>query len=263
MLVRAAPLRREGLVYGAVAAYVDITDLVRIQDELVSASRVKDDFLAMVSHELRTPMTMILGNAQLLSRGTEAFSEDERDNLAAEVYRESVSLSRIVDNLLLMTRLDHGERLELEPVVLRHICKKVVEEVALEAVRCHLTAANQRTVVMANPTSVEQILRNLISNALKYGQPNTTVDLSLYDRGDEVVFSVADRGPGIDAADRERIFEPFFRAKSTATRSGMGIGLAVSKRLVDTMGGRIWAKNRAGGGSEFCVALPRLDASDS
>jgi signal transduction histidine kinase len=264
VLSSAAPLIVDGAVQGAVAAYVDITDLVLIQDQLRAANRVQYDFLAMVSHELRTPMTMILGNAQLLSRANGAFSEDERRGLAADVYGEAVGLSQIVDNLLLMTRIDRGEKLELEPVVLRHICNKAIQDLPPDsAARCRCLCPDDLAVVLANPTSIEQVMRNLISNALKYSPENEMVDLCLEVKGNEVVYSVADRGIGIDAGDRERIFEPFFRAASTATRSGMGIGLAVCKRLLDLMGGRIWAEARDGGGSVFAFSLAKVDSPDT
>jgi signal transduction histidine kinase len=264
ILARAAPLVIDGALHGAVAAYVDITDLAQIQDQLRAANRVQYDFLAMVSHELRTPLTMILGNAQLLSRAAGAFPEDERRGLAADVYREAVALSRIVENLLIMTRLDRGERLELEPLVLRHICNKVIQDMTLDGTeRCRIKYPDQAAVVTANSTSIEQVMRNLISNALKYSPESEMVDLSMEVTSREVIFSVADRGPGIDASDRERIFEPFFRAASTATRSGMGIGLAVCSRLLDAMGGRIWAEARDGGGSVFSFALAKVEASDA
>jgi PAS domain S-box-containing protein len=263
ILVRTAPLIIDGVRQGAVGAYVDITDLVRIQEQLQAANRVQYDFLAMVSHELRTPLTMILGNAQLLSRANGTFAEDERRSLATDVYREAVNLSYIVDNLLLMTRLDRGEKLQLEPVSLRHICNKVIQDLSFDGTsRCRCYCPDDVAVVSANSSSIEQVMRNLFSNALKYSPDTELVDMTLKVEGDEVIFSVADRGPGIDASDRERVFEPFFRAASTATRSGMGIGLAVCQRLLDAMGGRIWAEEREGGGSVFSFALEKLKVSE-
>jgi PAS domain S-box-containing protein len=259
LLAYAAPLLIDGVLRGAVAAYIDITDMVRVEQQLRTANAVQHDFLAMVSHELRTPMTMILGNSQLLSRREGKFSEDDRQSLAAEVFGEAVNLGRIVDNLLLMTRIDREGRLELEPLVLRHACNKVINELPEGAGRCRCYCPIDQPVVLANATSVEQVMRNLISNALKYSPANRKVDIGMEVAEGQVVFSVADRGPGIDTSERERVFEPFFRSSSTSTRSGMGIGLAVSKRLVEAMGGKIWAAAREGGGSVFSFSLPSVE----
>ena len=218
----------------------------------------------MVSHELRTPLTVILGDAQLLSRNRATFSKDQRQELAADIYRESISLSRIVENLLLMTRLDRGDLVQLEPVNLRRLYAKVASEsTVLAASRCFVSFTDHESVVLGNETSIEQVMRNLLSNAIKYSPPDSPIEVSVYDADDEMVCSVADRGRGIDTKDCDRIFEPFFRAESAQDRSGMGIGLAVCKRLVESMHGRIWAEPREGGGSIISFSLDKLAVGDS
>jgi two-component system sensor histidine kinase KdpD len=262
ILAWAAPLYTDTEGEGAVAAYFDITELVETQEELLAANRIKDDFLAMVSHELRTPMTMILGNAQLLTRPEGTFAADDSRILAGDVYREALNLSRIVENLLLMTRMDRGDRLELEPTALRRLCQEVVQEMTEDVrERMRLAFPEDICVAEANAGSVRQVIYNLVSNALKYSPPSEPIELSIECSGSDVIFRVADRGPGVKVEECDRIFEPFYRSASTAERSGMGIGLAVSRRLVSAMGGRIWAEAREGGGSIFSFALQRVEAA--
>jgi signal transduction histidine kinase len=261
ILAWAAPLYTDTAWDGAVAAYFDISELVETQEELRAASRVKDDFLAMVSHELRTPMTMILGNAQLLARPNGTFPAEDSRFLATDVYREALNLTRIVENLLLMTRMDRGDRLELEPTVLNRVCQDVVGEMPEDVrSRIRLNFPQGPFIAQANAGSVRQVMYNLISNALKYSPPAGSIELSFDCTESEVVFSVADRGAGVSFEEQELIFEPFYRSASTAERSGMGIGLAVSKQLVSAMGGRIWAESRMDGGSVFSFALQRVEA---
>ena len=118
-------------------------------------------------------------------------------------------------------------------------------------------------VVRGEETYVEQVLRNLLSNAAKYGSPGTAVTIAIEDQGDEVAVRVFDEGPGIARGEVEQLFSLFYRSPATAaSAAGAGIGLFVSRRLVDEMGGRMWARNRSEGGAEFGFSLARFPADE-
>jgi PAS domain S-box-containing protein len=226
---------------------------------LSAANHAKDDFLGMVSHELRTPLTTILGNAQILTRRMDLLTPNESRSISDDIYKESVRLTNIVENLLFMARFDAGRKLATEPTVLRGVVSRVVRDVArISDHHFEMEFPTAVVPVSGNETCVEQVLRNLISNAEKYSQAGTTIDVHIVNADDSLVLGVADRGLGIAADETEQIFEPFFRSAAGSTsRSGVGIGLSVCKRLVDAMGGRIWASAREGGGSVFSFSLPK------
>jgi two-component system sensor histidine kinase KdpD len=233
----------------------------RMTQALTAANQAKDEFLGMVSHELRTPLTTILGNAQLLTRSPDLLQPNERRGVSDDIYKESIRLTNIVENLLLMARFDQGQRLELEPVILRRLSARVVADVG--RVSSHQFESDfPRGIipVLGNAVCIEQVMRNLISNAEKYSPAGSLIELSIHEEGDSLIYSVADSGVGLNPEEVERVFEPFFRSESSSFRSGVGIGLAVCRRLIEAMGGRIWASPRAGGGSIFSFALPRADA---
>jgi two-component system, sensor histidine kinase and response regulator len=230
--------------------------------ELVQANRAKDEFLGLVSHELRTPITVILGNADLLQRRGDRLGPEMRARALADLRLEAQRLQRVIENLLVLARLEYGQRVESEPVLLRHLI--------LEQMDAHRQAYPDRPlrltpddrdlpVVLAEPTHVELVLRNLLNNAEKYSRPATEIDVVLHIQPEELQISVLDRGEGIRPEEAEEIFAPFYRSPSlSSTALGMGIGLAVCKRLVEANKGRVWARPREGGGSEFGFSLPIL-----
>jgi PAS domain S-box-containing protein len=230
-------------------------------EALAAANRAKDEFLGMVSHELRTPLTTILGNAQILTRRLDLLHPSESRSVSDDIYKESVRLTNIVENLLLMARFEAGQKLELEPIVLRAVVSRVIREVARVSLhQFEMAFPPEVAYLLGNETCVEQVVRNLVSNAEKYSRPGTKIEVSIEDGGDKLMLHVADRGLGIAPEESEQVFEPFFRsAASSSSRSGVGIGLSVCKRLVDAMGGRIWAEARPDGGSIFSFSLPKCE----
>jgi PAS domain S-box-containing protein len=265
---------RDGETQGIFALVTDIGDRKALEQEqqrlfhemqatseaLSAANRSKDEFLGMVSHELRTPLTTILGASQLLTRNPDLLEPNERRSMTADIHKESIRLNNIVENLLMMARFDHGQRLELEPIVLRRVAGRVMDEVSrVSAHKFEARFLPEVKAVSGNATCIEQVIRNFISNAEKYSPSGSTIDVSITETRTELVFNVADRGPGVQPDEVEQVFEPFFRSNTTHSRSGVGIGLAVCRRLMQAMGGRIWAAPREGGGSVFSFALTRYD----
>ena len=229
--------------------------ILHAQDE--DARRLQEAFIAVVSHELRTPITTILAGSRLLRRGLDPDSRaaDLSEDIAAEADR----LARIVDDLLVLSRLERRHlTLGDEPVHLDHLLGRVVASEAARWPAHEIVVPPPGThVVRGDETYIEQILRNLISNAAKYSPEGSRVDVLLDDAlEDEVRIRVLDRGAGVAPSEVDELFSLFYRSPSTAaSAAGAGIGLFVSRRLVAEMGGRMWAEPRPEGGSEFGFSL--------
>lgn len=235
--------------------------IVMLRD--VTAARqsqaIRDTFIGVLSHELRTPVTTIFAGSKVLAREGDELPEATRRDIFADIVVESERLHRLVEDVIAMTRFgeDEGD-VGTEPVLLQRILPTVVrsEEPRWPGVTFELDLASGLPTAVADPTYVEQIVRNLLSNAAKYGGSGTTVRLCASADDDEVTVSVSDDGPGFPADEAERIFDLFFRSARTSTvASGAGIGLFVCARLVRAMGGRIWATPRPEAGAEFSFTL--------
>jgi PAS domain S-box-containing protein len=248
-----------GTLVGAVNVLVDVTQRRDAEEALRLSDAVKDEFLGLVSHELRTPVTTIFGNARLLRDHGDSIAEETRQGMIADVAEDADRLLGIIENLLLLTRLESGPNVELEPQVLDHVVRRAVDSFRRRHPRrvINVSTARQSLIVDAEAMSVELVIENLLSNADKYSPPEAPIDVQITAHGDEALVSVLDRGIGMCEADTERLFTPFYRTEAAKRRAnGIGIGLAVCRRVIDSQGGRIWAAPRPGGGSELAFALP-------
>ena len=244
----------------------DITERRNLEaerDALVVAERRANEwreaFIAVLSHELRTPITTILGASAVLTRPTDAGHDDRRQELLQDIASEAGRLDRIVSDLVVLSRSERGILDSvLEPIGLHHVLARVVADEGRRwpAVHFRLESSRPYPVVLAEATYVEQVLRNILGNAAKYGRPDGLVVVVTETRPDEAVVRVLDDGPGFPADDADRLFEPFYRSPSFSRQiSGSGIGLFVCARLIEAMGGRVWAQPRPEGGAEFGFAL--------
>lgn len=225
----------------------------------------REAFVGVISHELRTPITTILGMSRLLGRATIDGDARTRRELIGDVAAEAERLDRLVEDLLVLSRTENGQLImELEPVLLHHVIR---EAVTAEASRFPLVdfVADIRSLppVAADGTYVRQVVRNLLSNAGKYGPDGQCEVKVLADRdGDDIVVQVLDEGRNFPTADRDQLFDLFFRASAPSRlKPGAGIGLYVTRVLVEAMGGRVWAAEREGGGSAFGFTLPIMAGS--
>ncbi|HET7702893.1 MAG TPA: ATP-binding protein [Candidatus Limnocylindrales bacterium] len=253
-----------GLLATAADQGAQALERARLHAQEADARRLQEAFIGVVSHELRTPITTILAGSRILRRRLDgdAAAADLSDDIAAEADR----LSRIVEDLLVLSRLERRHlTLGDEPVHLDHLLARVVRSEA-ERWPTHefVVARAGRNVVRGDETYIEQVLRNLASNAAKYSPSGSTVEVAVDDAApDEVGVRVLDRGSGIAPAEVDDLFSLFYRSPTTAaSAAGAGIGLFVSRRLVDEMGGRMWARPRPDGGSEFGFSLARYPAED-
>ncbi len=235
--------------------------VVRDVTEQRQREAVRETFIGVLSHELRTPITTIFGGARILSREDNGLDEATRRDIFGDVADEAERLKRLVEDVVALSRFGESDAdVGREPVLLQRVVPGVVasEELRWPGVAFTIDMASGLPTVMADPTYLEQIVRNLLTNAAKYGGSGATIKVTveLDESSDEVAVRVVDDGPGIEAGEAERLFELFYRSPATAsTTSGAGIGLFVCARLVRAMGGRIWARALLTGGSEFGFAL--------
>jgi signal transduction histidine kinase len=231
----------------------------RAAEELADADRRKGEFLGLVSHELRTPLTAVKGFVDTVLSHWDDLPDDRRRLLLTRASGNADDLNRLVGQLLDFTRID-ADRVELRPQVL------AVGDVA-EAVVASLssTVADHRVrievppalAVTADENATKQVLTNLLTNAAKFASVGSRVTISARSADEEVVISVADEGPGVAPADRDRIFDRFYQAsEAAALRPGTGIGLTIAKRFTELHGGRIWLERASGPGATFSFSLP-------
>jgi K+-sensing histidine kinase KdpD len=258
--------REEQLVAGLAAqaaVAMDNSALFReaqeTQEELRRANESKDEFLGLVSHELRTPITTIFGGARLLRSRGERIDQESRDEILEDIERESERLYRIVEDLLVLARVELGQEVSTEPVLVRRIVEKTISAFTKRRPGrpIEFQTDPEPAPVRGSAVYLDQIMRNLINNADKYSPPGLSIEVWVRRVDDEIVVSVMDRGPGIPAEEIDLIFERFYRATGTAKHAtGAGIGLTVCKRLMEAQDGRIWAEPREGGGLVISFALP-------
>jgi PAS domain S-box-containing protein len=255
-----------GSLVGAVNVLVDVTERRKAEEALRAAAealaasnQVKDEFLGLVSHELRTPVTTIFGNAHLLRGRAGLLATEETDSMLTDIADESNRLLGIIENLLLLTRLGSGTPPDQEPQLIAHVTRTAVEGYRQHHPERAISLEVQpgQMVVEADRGHLEMLLDNLLTNATKYSPTSTEIEVIVASDEDEACVTVLDRGIGIGDADTSQLFTAFYRTEAAKMRTnGLGIGLAVCQRIVDSLGGRIWARPRDGGGTEAGFALP-------
>ncbi|HEY7269179.1 MAG TPA: GAF domain-containing protein [Dehalococcoidia bacterium] len=254
--------RRAGIAIENARLY---RDSQRARAELKRSNEAKDEFLGMISHELRTPITSIYGGARFLHLRAGKVDADTQSDLIVTIETESQKLYHLVENLLAIARMELGREIPTEPVILGILVDKVAGAFRSHVPGREVTVLNEAGSVMvpAEPTYIEQVVQNLLSNADKYSPAGAPIDVRVDRREDEVRVAVRDRGSGIAPEELNLIFDSFYRSsKTSATAPGKGLGLTVCKRLIEAQNGRIWARNREGGGLEVGFALPLLDQNN-
>jgi two-component system sensor histidine kinase KdpD len=237
-------------------ALVDEAQQARLRSE---TERLRNSLLSAVSHDLRTPLATITGSASALVEQEARLDAAARRELAQAIQEEADRLNRLVHNLLEMTRLESGgvrvrkDWHPLEEVVgsaLARVEKRLGER------RVDIDLPPELPLVPLDPLLIEQVLINLLDNAIKYTPEGSPIDISAAVEDRAVGVTVADRGPGFAPGEEAQIFEKFYRGQDAGTRTGAGLGLAISRGIVEAHGGRITAEPRAGGGAVFRFTLP-------
>lgn len=252
-----------------------VIERARLRDEslqielLQRTDALRAALLSSISHDLKTPLSSIKAAASSLLQADVQWDEEARRSFAEAIEHEADRLNRLVGNLLDMSRIEGGAlkpEKEWYPVdelihdVLGHMQSVLQDRTLLTDLPADLPP------VELDYLQMDQVLTNLIENAVRYTPPTSPIEVRARLEGEQMVISVADRGAGVPPVDLERIFDKFYRVLGTQRTTGSGLGLAVSKGLVEAHGGRIWAENREGGGAVFRFTLPigktRIETND-
>jgi signal transduction histidine kinase len=229
---------------------------ILVLDDLTSerqADALKADFVAVIGHELRTPLTVMKGYVHTLAKRWETLAEDKRQQALEALGGNLTRLERLIEDLLFVSAIEQ-RRCTVELAL--HDLGALVEQVA-EHGRVEVRRPRRPVEIELDEAKVRQVVHHLVDNALKYSDAAVVVEVA--DKGDVVEVSVTDEGPGIYSGDVPQLFERFRQLDGTSTRShgGVGIGLYLSRRLVEALGGRIWCDSRLGVGSRFAFTLPK------
>jgi PAS domain S-box-containing protein len=252
-----APLSASGTIQ-------DLTEQRALEQkvaEFQELNQVKTNLLSTVSHELRTPLAIIKGYSTLLLDYDQRLDNEEKRDYIRSIDRATSRLTELVDHILDMSRLESG-LLELErtSTTISRLVKEAVDEAQLRAPNREITlsAGDNLPRVNIDAKRIRQVLDNLLDNAIKYSAEETEIVVSLDRRDEDVLVKVTDRGVGIAAKDLDKVFDRMYRAEQNGTPSsgGVGLGLAISRGMVEAHGGRIWAESEEGKGTTFSFTLP-------
>ncbi|HVE76501.1 MAG TPA: ATP-binding protein, partial [Actinomycetota bacterium] len=232
-------------------------------ERLTELDTMKTDFVAITSHELRTPLTVIQGFIKTMRRSDVDFSKEQIDGYLEIVDQQASRLQTVVEDLLFVSRIETGA------VDLQHSSfdlKDVIEQIVRarppdEAARISVKASPDVKVV-SDKERLTRVLENLIDNAIRFSPPTGEVSIQVWDRDDSVTMEIEDTGIGIPANELDKIFDRFHQVGGSMKRKqqGFGLGLYISKQILDALGGSIWVKSEQGRGSLFTVTIPREPA---
>lgn len=246
---------------------IDIRDITRqkqAEKVLLEMDRMKSEFISTAAHELRTPLATMLGYAELLRAPDTfgGFSSEQREEFLAEIYQKGESLSRIIDEMLDISRIESGRpiALDLQSHEPRAWLAKVTRRFELQG-RKHDFALDfdglQPEVLTCDLHRMTQVLENLLSNAVKYSPHGGTITVRSWIDQNDYVVSVADQGIGMTSEQVSRVFDKFYRADSSNTAiGGLGLGMSIARQIVETHGGRIWVESETGKGTTASFSLP-------
>jgi PAS domain S-box-containing protein len=257
--VTASPLIEEDRISGAVVAFRDVTQRREVD-------RMKDEFLSIVSHELRTPLTSIRGSLGMLGSGRFVELTPQAERMVSIALHSSERLARLINDILDVERIRSGKLpMIVEPCEVTTLVRTTAKEMGplADSAGVRLVVGETPGWVLADPDRIHQTLTNLVGNAVKFSPPGATVTLEAVEGDQQVTFVVADEGRGIPADKLVSIFEPFEQVDSSDAREkgGTGIGLAISRGIVERHGGRIWADSELGRGTRLRFTLPTAPAA--
>ncbi len=249
-----APIRTtDGEMLGAVAVFSDVTALHEMQEE-------REDLLRMISHDLRTPLTIISGHAEIIEKYIKSTGADEDlgPNVTS-ILKSTEWMDGMIDHVVDLVRLESGGYVsEKENIDFDNFLQEFLQRAAsaLDISRVRADTPPGLPPVVACPNALERILMNLLTNALKYSEPGTPIRIDAKRKEQWVILSVRDCGKGISAEDMPHLFERFYRSKNTQKEEGLGLGLYITRLLVEAHGGRIRVESEPGRGSAFIFTLP-------
>jgi len=256
----------QDLLAGVVAVLGGHVELAAHHADEQRSVALREAFVGVISHELRTPITTIYGLARVLRQRGASLDPASLADAIADIEAESDRLYRLVEDLLVLSRAERGQvELEREPINLARLVTRIVaaEEQRHPDRRFVVSAPESLGLIEAESTYVEQVVRNYLTNAAKYSEPDGVIEITMAVEDRSVAVRVLDRGIGVDEDAASQAFELFFRTQTASrTASGAGIGLFVCRQLVEAMGGRTWLRPRPGGGAEAGFRLPIVPPED-
>ncbi|WP_404375586.1 ATP-binding protein [Vreelandella aquamarina] len=244
-------------------------DLAAARDQAEKANKAKSEFLSSMSHELRTPLNAIIGFAQLLSKGRRDPLSEKQQRQVSQIEKSGQHLLSLINEVLDLAKIEAGHMtLSIEPIsiegVIEDACNTLEANMDATGIQLIRYPINSTWSVSADYTRTKQILLNLLSNAIKYNREHGTITIEVTQQDSELRISVSDTGPGIASERQEELFEPFNRLDAEhGTIEGTGIGLAITRELVERMSGCIGVESQLGKGSTFWFTLPLIDSSTS
>jgi len=257
VLINSVPLfGPDARITGSITVFQDIT-------QIKDAEQLKDDFLSLVSHELRTPLTTIQGAATFLQRDAASLDPETQQEFLSDIASESRRLGSLIENLVQLANIRAGRtRMETEPVHLRRMIAGAVAAVRQFAPEREVSVnVAPDLLAEADPDRIDQVVRNLLHNAIKYSPSGTPIEISAEQAGRMVRISVRDHGPGITAADVPRLFDRFSRTSGAIASGapGMGLGLYLSRHVIEAHGGEISIDRPTDGGTCVWFTIPVVE----
>ncbi|MEM1484662.1 ATP-binding protein [Oscillospiraceae bacterium PP1C4] len=248
----ASPVYNKQEVCGVIVLLMDVT-------EQQKADKIRRDFSANVSHELKTPLTSISGFAEMIESGMVG-SEADVKKFAGRIYREASRLMTLTDDIIRLSRIEEGGKADMEPVELRAVCDTVVSALQFTAEQKGVTlhVAIEDVVVQGNPRMLDELIYNLMDNAIKYNHPDGHVDVTVKREAHFAAITVADTGIGIPKEHQDRIFERFYRVDKSRSKQtgGTGLGLSIVKHIVERHSGTITLESAYNVGTKVTIRLP-------
>jgi two-component system phosphate regulon sensor histidine kinase PhoR len=257
VLTHWVPLLKQGVMHGVVAVFHDISDIKRLE-------QVRKDFVANVSHELRTPVAVIKGYAETLTSDGQAMEPERVVHFSRIIYNHAERLAGLISDLLTLSQLESGKiGMELTPISLKssisRACSLLEQKAHEKEIELRHEVKNDETLVLADLGRLEQVIINLLDNAIIYTPAHGIITVSTVDLGSTVRIDVADTGIGIPAKDLPRIFERFYRVDAARSREmgGTGLGLSIVRHIVQAHGGTVSVQSAVGKGSTFSFTLQK------
>lgn len=238
-------------------------ELAKKNAELDRLNQQKNQFLGIAAHDLRNPLEVILMYSRFLLEDTKDLLKEEQVDFINTIRSSSSFMLNLVNDFLDYSKIEAGKlELELSKVDLKKLIEENVKRNQVLAVRKEIqivfTAEDEIPQIILDESKIEQVLNNLIGNAVKFSFQNGIIKIYLRKCGDDAVISIKDTGPGISADEAEKLFHPFQKGKhkATAGEKSTGLGLAIVKKIIEEHGGKISVESEAGKGTSFFVSLP-------
>lgn len=253
-LATASQVQADSHSVGRVCVLRDVTHFKELDS-------LKSEFVATVSHDLRSPLTLMRGYATMLEMVGNL--NEQQSGYINKILSSVETMSRLVNNLLDLGRIEAGMALQLEMVSAKDVIERVISTLQLQASQKHIQIntdipTNMSLTVEADPALLQQAIQNLVENAIKYTENGGSVNVRIQTRQDRLVFEISDTGIGISPVDQQRLFEKFYRGgrKEARKQHGSGLGLAIVKSIAGRHGGDVWVESQLGKGSAFYFTIP-------